>query len=539
MEKYRKLIHPTTASDILSIITRHHRLQGSNGLWDAVKDLKEILDGYGIPSKIYRIEPGASKPHLTVPISWDPLEASLEIKINGKTIGELSLDDHPTLLSAHSPGGEGCAELEICSEEKCGGEAVLATGYLYDVYMRTDARLIIYYTRNRDPGHVPYTGLFLKPGDPEKAVVMNIPYSLATRIISKKIENPAAKIEVCWKARVHRHGAGIPILVSCTGDDPGIVYISHICHPKPGAHDNASGLVANMLIAMALSEGKGHSHCNIWVPEYTGTVFLWDKLPWIPRGVINLDMVGSKQWITGSTLTLVNPPRLIAWRLTPILWLSLYTVLNQSASFPGFSTTAVKWSISPYGMGSDHDVFTLWGYEAPMLNEWPSKYYHTDGDKPDTISSENLVRTALAALVAGEQYMLVGDKEIEEATRNYESHVRSIYYAEARKTGYPLTRLQKNLVKKPIITEPPEKPLVEGIMTGRKIYEVLGREKYLQLRKIRGAIDALSVYLPLAEKLWYRKALEAYTAERMLRWTRKERKQVLDAWETIRNIIKM
>ncbi len=76
-------------------------------------------------------------------------------------------------------------------------------------------------------------------------------------------------------------------------------------------------------------------------------------------------------------------------------------------------------------------------------------------------------------------------------------------------------------------------------MTGRKIYEVLGREKYLQLRKIRGAIDALAVYLPLAEKLGYRKALEAYTAERMLKWTRKERKQVLDAWETIKNIIKI
>lgn len=525
-------------SDVLSLITRHHRLQGSSGMWKTVNELKEILEGLGLPVKIMRIEEGSGRGFVKAPISWDPVEAYLEIKAGDKVLARLDLKDHPTLLAAHSPGGEGCAELKVCGDKLCDGEVVLATGYLHDIYQNIDAKLILYYTSNRFHDAVPYTGLFLEPGDKMKGVVMNIPYSLALRIMSLKIEHSRRKITACWKARVRRHNKGLPVLISCKGDDPGIVFISHVCHPKPGAHDNASGSAGNLHIAFVLSQiDCSFSYCNVWVPEYTGTVFLQNALPWRPLAVINLDMIGSKQHITGSTLTLINPPRFMNTASAPAGWIAMQKVFDTNKSFNNIFQPGVKYGVSPYTMGSDHDVFIGWGIDSIMYNEWPSKYYHTDKDVLETIDPKQVMNASTAAVLAGYIVASTSKEFQEELKRTYESYIRIWYRSQAIKSGYSLSYLSRHLLKKPLIEEV-EEPLIDSPILSRTLYKILGREKYLEIRKMPGAYIYLGLYAPIAEKIGLKDHIKHYKAELLVKWSRKNEKQVLDAWEIIKSNIK-
>jgi len=536
--KLLKFVKPLKAQEILSMITKHHRLQGSKGLWDSVKSIQEYLDSIGIESRIIRVESGAEKGHIVTPVSWDPIEASLEIKINDKLVAGFDLENHPTLLSAHSPGGEGCSELRVCGEKLCDDRAILVTGYLYDIYLRSDADLIIYYTSSRYHDAVPYTGLFLKPGDKKKSVVMNIPYSLATRIISKTISGKKQKIQVCWKAKVRYHNLGLPVLISCNGSDPGIVFISHICHPKPGAHDNASGSTANILIAETLSKKEtNYSYCNVWVPEYTGTVFLDKYLPWRPLAVINLDMIGSKQYITNSTLTLVNPPRFMYSEIPAVTWISMQKVFDSVKSFSNIAQPGIRYGISPYTMGSDHDVFIGWAIDSVMYNEWPSKYYHTDKDTPETIDPKSVAYTSISAILAAELYFKKRDK-IEEYRKLYENYVKTWYRSQAIRNEFSLSYLSRYLIKKPLITKL-EEPLIETPLLGRKIYKIIGREEYLKTIKISGAYTYLAVYAFMAEKIGSKEHIKHYKAELLIPMKKKEEKQLKKVWEIIKSNIKI
>jgi len=524
--------------DILKTITRYSRIQGSTGLWNAVRDLKEIAEERGYTTRILKIEPGTSKGFVETPISWNPVDAWIEIKLGDRAIATYRITEHPTLLVAHSPGGEGCGSLSICREDTCSGEVVLAHGYTYDLYNNVDADLILYYDENRYHEAFPYAGLFIKPGEEEKnKTIMTIPYKLALHLMNIVLRR-GKSLEVCWKAHVKYHNEGLPVLIACRGDEPGVVFISHICHPKPGAHDNASGSAANMVVLDVLGKVANaykYSSCHIWVPEYTGTVFLYRELPWKPLGVVNLDMVGSKQYITGSTLVVVNPPRFIRSLIAPALWISVQKAMDRSSSFNGLAGPSIRYSLSPYSMGSDHDVFVAWGMDATMLNEWPSKYYHTDMDDLETIDPSNTVYAGLACTLAG--YLLTKrKKELRSIADYYSSFIKSWYKLQAMKTGFSLNYLARYLLKKPVI-ERKESPIMETPILSRTLYKILGRERYKAIRRIKGALAYLGVYAPLAENIGINNHIRHYRAELLVSWKRNEEREVAEAWETIKSAL--
>lgn len=536
-ENILRKMYSSLAWDALLVFTKHHRIQGSKELWNVAKTTKETLEEEGIEAKLHRVEPGAKNGFIDTPASWDALEGELTIKIGDKVIARFDLIEHPTLIATHSPGGEGCGELVVCEKPPCIGEVVLATGYLYEIYKRIDAKLILYYMPNRYRDAVPYAGLFLTPHDEKKATVMNIPYSLAQRLIETKRKNPRKKIVVCWKAVTAYHNEGLPILISGNTEQPELMYISHLCHPKPGAHDNASGSAANLAIAFALRGLENKiNHCNVWVPEYTGTVFLPKYLGKLPKYTINLDMVGSKQYITGSSLTIVNPPRYLKQTVPAALWLATRKFFDNIKAFSGSRLPSIRWGPSPYTMGSDHDVVIGWGREASMLNEWPSKYYHTDKDTVDTISSECLALTARTALYAGLILATKPDSYLNELVKNYERFMRSWYFSEAISQDFSISFIKRNLIKQPVSISS-EKPLLDSPLISRTIYKILGSNKYNEIRRIKGAIDYLGLYAPLATVLGIKNHMNAYKAETITKWSRKEDNLIKEAWETILSVI--
>ena len=82
-----------------------------------------------------------------------------------------------------------------------------------------------------------------------------------------------------------------------------VIIVAHLCHPFPGANDNASGAAGLLELARALKHLIDKNKITppkktirfLWVPEFNGTV------PWMKYheakmknvlGCLNLDMIG-------------------------------------------------------------------------------------------------------------------------------------------------------------------------------------------------------------------------------------------------------
>ncbi|GAG90158.1 unnamed protein product, partial [marine sediment metagenome] len=104
--------------------------------------------------------------------------------------------------------------------------------------------------------------------------------------------------------------------------DEEIIIIGHLCHPAPGANDNASGSATALELLLTLTRlinsGKiappKRTIRFLWVPEFSGTI------PWLKKydeqsntkrgkifAVFNLDMVGQSPEKIGTPLTIGSP----------------------------------------------------------------------------------------------------------------------------------------------------------------------------------------------------------------------------------------
>lgn len=529
LEVYRKIPIAGLAKDYLKRITTLHRVQGSKGLEEAIKITAMVLEDLGLSTRVFRVPSSSRKGFMETPTSWNAENGLIEFKRNGETIAKFDYSDHPTLISAHSPRGEGCGELKHCVNiENCSGEAVLVEAPAFVAYSTVEADLVVLYDSKRYPEAVPYTGLFISRDEVKpKPVVVNVPYATAQRLIA--LLSKGVRLVACWKVETKYSDEPLPALVAYSGENPGVLFVSHICHPKPGAHDNASGSAVNLAIAKILeSSNLSYPHAHLFVPEYTGTIYAREHLPWTPKGVINLDMVGSKQGITGSTLNIVNPPLFIKPLVAAYTFIAVKLVLDSSSSFGGFELPAYRYSITPYTSGSDHDVTIAWGMDSVMLNEWPSKFYHTDMDDVDTISVPFLADIAIAAATAG--HMLYTEPLGSQVLEYYRNYVKSWYQIESLKKGVDVSPLSKMINQWETAQKMHE---LETPISSRFMYRVLGRELYMRIRNIRGAHSYLSVYAPLAYLNEVENFDKLFSLENLLSWSREEEEIINEAWSIL------
>lgn len=197
-------------------------------------------------------------------------------------------------------------------------------------------------------------------------------------------------------------------------DGEEILLVSHLCHPQPGAHDNASGaaalLEAAVTLARLVSDDKlpapRRSIRFIWPPEMSGTYAYLSESVGAggtcdeetvrdPRRFIaglNLDMVGADQSKTGSQWELVSLPlagasfadHLLSWLREPFL-------------------SGVRHTETPFSAGSDHYILSdpTVGIPSPMIIQWPDRFYHTSEDTPEKVSPQSLAASgSLAATYA-------------------------------------------------------------------------------------------------------------------------------------------
>ena len=190
---------------------------------------------------------------------------------------------------------------------------------------------------------------------------------------------------------------------------------AHLCHPKPGACDNASGVALGVELMRAMAtlirNGKlarpRRTLRLLLLPEMSGTQAYMDRYQARMDKVVallNLDMVGASYAQTGAYCRLVQTP----WsRPSFINHLGAYVLEKVSlGSQSHIRPDPVRnwlYALTPYDKGSDHDVTLNSRYAIPSVFffYWPHRYYHTDFDTPEKLDPQEFERTgAVAATLA-------------------------------------------------------------------------------------------------------------------------------------------
>ncbi|AFN04517.1 DUF4910 domain-containing protein [Pyrococcus furiosus DSM 3638] len=405
-------------------ISKFHRIQGSSGLVEAAKYIYDRVKELGLEVEFLADIYDGKTIHLTLPspIAWDVVEGELEI---GET--KLTIKDSPLLVMAHSPSGEFEGEVvPILNEddwEKAEGKIVLVGEKWRNAYERANevgAKGFIAY-RKGTGNAFPYIGLFLTKEDLKWAKIpaVAVPETIANEIISK-----AKKGGVKAKGRVVteiKDREILPIVYAKVGEPPYLLFSAHICHPKPGANDNASGSAMLIEIARVLKDKYGRvGFAFLWIPEYHGTQ------AFIPRANleeiyanINLDMVGGSEDRAKSTIMLVKTPLSRFSVISGVLEMYLEKFNSGGKTFSGNKLPLMKLRTYPYEMGSDHDIFNFFGVPGTMPITWPDKFYHTSADTPEKLSLESLEIIG-KAVVSTADFLANGKKEeIERVARGY------------------------------------------------------------------------------------------------------------------------
>ena len=198
-----------------------------------------------------------------------------------------------------------------------------------------------------------------------------------------------------------------------------VLVLAHLCHPRPGANDNASGAAAALECARTLAllwkRGAWGPHERtvrfLWMPEWNGT------LAWLAAdpgragrtvAAVNLDMVGEDQAQCGSTLHLEHPPHYLATFAEALL------EDIRRAWIAGSARPAPRTADAAFSGGSDHAVLLdpVFGVPCPMLIQWPDRYYHSSEDTPDRCDPASLALAAGATATYAGALAAAGRAEI-------------------------------------------------------------------------------------------------------------------------------
>ncbi len=372
-------------------LSKFHRSKGGEGYSKAVALIEKFVGD----SKVLRYPAGKVYEGWRVPAGWN-LKGGF-LKANGAyVVSDLSLSPISAIFMSTSTNGVKKMELvdigkgesmEDYKGKEIKGKAVLCTGNVSRVYdlavEKFGAKCVISsFMRfhvseiNRTPELLPeavnYTSF---PPYATKAYGFAVSHRKHQEL---KRMLKTGKVEIEALIDADRGSDALEVLEVKVNEGKGkpIVLTAHLCHPRPGANDNASGSSLLAEIVRVLKKfDLNREIVALWVPEMYGTIaYLKDHEVDFSFN-INLDMVGEDQEKTGSVLQISSTP----WSLPSFISSLLYANLNDER---------FRYFLSPYSGGSDHFIFAdaTVGVPATSLTQFPDRFYHTSEDTPDKAS---------------------------------------------------------------------------------------------------------------------------------------------------------
>ncbi|TXT55686.1 MAG: hypothetical protein BAJATHORv1_30066 [Candidatus Thorarchaeota archaeon] len=425
IESVNEIVSGIRAKDNVDKISGYHRIQVTSEIDQAIDWVKENIDGLdNVETRIFEYQSDGKTSIETWDslYSWSPDSAMLKLLEPEEKIladfgaEKISLAAHSTTADCEAEVvfvGKGEEDADYESKD-IKGKVVLTTGKAKTVHKRAcidrEALGVLTYIppsgKNELAAIRRYEGLWPNLGEAEKTKFgFALTQADGIKIKTWLDDGKTVKVRAQVKAEL---GTGKQRILSGyikgKDDSKEIWAFAHICHPHPGANDNASGAGAlvesiraiNYLINEGIIQQPEYSIRFLWGAEWHSTIHLIDQETDLLEkcvAMINMDMVGANPALSGSVMKLYRTPFSLPSSLNNIV---RYWMEHEGKKLPkaanGGSITPHVYRYSRYGAGSDHFLFTdaTVGIPAVMLNQFPDKFYHTSTDTIDKIDPSQM-----------------------------------------------------------------------------------------------------------------------------------------------------
>lgn len=419
------------AMEFIQSLVEFHRIRGSSGYNMALSFLKEQMDNEGVENEVFQFPMDGETDYWTwrMPPAWEARKGKV-ILLGKNPLLICDYSENPICLVPGSSSiqgrfplvsvGTGTKETDYSKGVR--GKVVLATGHpaivcplaierygavcvLFDFLPAEDKS--IGRTKLQVPDLYSYIGIFPNLGG--RGAAFTITHRSA-RDIRRRLSRGPLEVEISVEAENFK-GTGNVLIARVPGKDPeGVVVVSHLCHPSPGANDNASGaaLTAEMAITFQKLIAKGElsppakTLTFLWVPEMFGTVALAHERPELVRRFltgIDLDMVGENQAKTKGSLIIEPSP----WSMPCFMGSLIYALLKEFTKSK-MARLPESWSFKrqDFKGGSDHYILSdpTIGVPTTMIGHWPDLYYHSSQDTVEKVSSDEMAIVGAVASTA-------------------------------------------------------------------------------------------------------------------------------------------
>ncbi|MBD3404801.1 MAG: DUF4910 domain-containing protein [Candidatus Lokiarchaeota archaeon] len=425
IDSVNEVVSGVKAKDNVAHISGFHRIQVTSQIDLAIDWVKDEIDRLsGIETKVFEYDSdGVSSIETWDSLySWNPESGMLRlIEPESKILADFGAEK--ISLAAHSTTADCEAEVVYVGkgtkdsdydEKDIKGKIVLATGKAKYVHQKAcierNAIGVLTYIppsgKNEIASIRRYEGLWPNSEEAEKTKFgFALTQSDGIKLKSWLDKGKSVKVKARIKAEL---GTGkqriLSALIKGKDDSKEVWAFAHICHPHPGANDNASGagslLEAVRTIQHMFNEGTiekpEYSIRFLWGAEWHSTIYLIENEKDILKkcvAMINMDMVGTNPALSGSIFKVYRTPFSLPSSLNNVVryWLELEGKKLPKAS-EGGSITPHTYGYSRYSAGSDHFLFTdaTIGIPSVMLNQYPDKFYHTSTDTIDKIDPSQM-----------------------------------------------------------------------------------------------------------------------------------------------------
>jgi hypothetical protein len=423
-------------------LTQLHRIQASPGLSAAVDLMRQAAEAMGLANVQVHRYPVDGKSYWWTwkkPWFWSPQSAELRLiapeeKVLARFedepchLGTICAPTPPAGITAEvADVGQGLTEQDYEGKDVA-GKAVLVSGAGWGyrattkmaalhgaVGVITDSIVEVPPARTREnaPEQIAYGRVWVED-DGSSVFCFGINHRQMQRLKKLMAEN-SEPLKVHALVETTLREGEFPVLTGviqgASKPDEEVLFIAHICHPSPGANDNASGSALILEVARTwcrlIVEGKLPQPARtirfLWVPEWYGTIaYLHANPDWPARlqGVICCDMVGENQQLCGGPLVLERTPDTLPSYLNDLGERFLERLTSGGGSY--FSASAAdlwKYQVGPYGGGSDNAPFvdSTWGVPAISFGHWPDRFYHSSHDTVEKVDPAEMEKVAWVA----------------------------------------------------------------------------------------------------------------------------------------------
>lgn len=434
---------PERLWNTLQTITRHHRIQASEGFRAAAKEMKRQLELAGVCAQIDTYPADRRTMAFTQCLfrEWNCREAWLEITAPWKEMAADFASEELSLIQRSAPGDFSEQQLEVVYVPDDAdpsqpmpqlrgavlfvengferwidtalreGAAAILTVSMPEIlpvrhHMADDPRLAhahanLSFHHFREQTEQSLRGFALSPATGRRL-------REACLALAEQGQRPTVRCKVD-AAFTDGHLENVNAVLPGRTDEE-ILLVAHLCHPRSCVNDNASGAASAVEALRMLSDLVESGQLPrprrtirlLLIPEFTGTyAFLAEDAQRRQRirAGFNMDMVAGRQDGTAGPMLAVDTPDCAA-SFAGDLAEALFTILSQESVFGGICRVPMlACQRVPFVFGSDHSILSDPTVNIPTvaLTQWPDKTYHTSADDLDHLDPALLRRAAVMA----------------------------------------------------------------------------------------------------------------------------------------------